>query len=200
MNSKKYTKDIASLIEGWRIGDAKAVSILNELSYIKIKELTAHYREKENAFIHHTALAIESVTDLTHDVYVKFLQSKFEYSVETIHDFYQYLTAMVVNNLRDNLKKHLMTLKRDVNKTSLTSNAALNQVDETAKELENFISLEKSIDDLSKAHSRQANAFKLKYFIGMSNKEIGGVHQTSTRTVDIDIKFAKSWLQVQAAS
>jgi len=146
MNSKNYTKDIASLIEGWRIGDAKAVSILNELSYIKIKEITAIYRAKENAFIHHTALAIESVTDLTHDVYIKFLQSKFEYSVETLNDFYQYLTAMVINNLRDNLKKHLSTLKRDVNKTSLTSNSALNQVDETAKELDNFISLEKSID------------------------------------------------------
>lgn len=59
---------------------------------------------------------------------------------------------------------------------------------------ESIVALDLALDEFAKAAPRQAKVLEMRYFGGLSDEEISAVLKTSTRTVERDFQFAKTWL------
>ena len=51
-----------------------------------------------------------------------------------------------------------------------------------------------ALDAFAKVAPRQAKVLEMRYFGGLTEEEIAAVLKTSTRTVERDFQFAKTWL------
>lgn len=59
---------------------------------------------------------------------------------------------------------------------------------------ESIIALDAALEAFAKLAPRQARVVELRYFAGLSEEEIAGLMNTSTRTIERDWKFARAWL------
>ena len=57
-----------------------------------------------------------------------------------------------------------------------------------------IVALDLALQEFAKVAPRQAKVVELRYFGGLSEEEIGAVMSVSTRTVERDWQFARSWL------
>jgi RNA polymerase sigma factor (TIGR02999 family) len=57
-----------------------------------------------------------------------------------------------------------------------------------------IVALDLALEEFAKVAPRQAKVVELRYFGGLSEEEIGAVMKVSTRTVERDWQFARSWL------
>ena len=56
------------------------------------------------------------------------------------------------------------------------------------------VDLDVALDEFAKLAPRQAKVLEMRYFGGLSEEEIAEVLKISTRTVERDFQFAKTWL------
>ena len=59
---------------------------------------------------------------------------------------------------------------------------------------QSVVALDLALEEFAKVAPRQAKVVELRYFGGLSEEEIGVVMSVSTRTVERDWQFARSWL------
>ena len=59
---------------------------------------------------------------------------------------------------------------------------------------DSIVALDLALEEFAKVAPRQARVVELRYFGGLSEEEIAGIMQTSTRTIERDWQFARSWL------
>lgn len=59
---------------------------------------------------------------------------------------------------------------------------------------ESIMALDAALEVFANLAPRQARVVELRYFAGLSEKEIAEVTKTSTRTIERDWQFARSWL------
>ena len=59
---------------------------------------------------------------------------------------------------------------------------------------QSMVALDLALEEFAKVAPRQAKVVELRYFGGLSEEEIGAVMSVSTRTVERDWQFARSWL------
>lgn len=189
-------KELIELIKGWQNKESKATKILMEIAYQKIKELSLKHRKKlpKNA---NTAILSQSATDLTHDVYIRLVNSESTLPIDTLREFYQYLNAAVRNAFIDSQRKLIETKSRNIDNTRLTSKSALEQKATPIEDTLDIMSLAHQIEELSKEFPRQAESLELRYFAQRSNKEIARLQEVSLRTVENDLRFSKSWLKLR---
>jgi RNA polymerase sigma factor (TIGR02999 family) len=64
----------------------------------------------------------------------------------------------------------------------------------TPQHTNSIVALDAALEDFAKAAPRQSRVVELRYFGGLSVEEIAEVMQLSTRSVDRDWQFARSWL------
>ena len=57
-----------------------------------------------------------------------------------------------------------------------------------------LIAMDAALDEFAKVAPRQAKVIELRYFGGRDEKEIAEVLRVSTRAVERDWNFARSWL------
>lgn len=57
------------------------------------------------------------------------------------------------------------------------------------------IALDAALRDLERDHERPARVVALRYFAGLTHEEIAGLLELTTRTVERDWLFAKTWLR-----
>jgi len=62
------------------------------------------------------------------------------------------------------------------------------------------IALDAALEEFAKVAPRQAKVIELRYFGGLEEKEIAEVLRVSTRTVELDWNFARSWLMHELRS
>lgn len=189
-------KELIELIKGWQNKESKATKILMEIAYQKIKDLSLKHRKKlpKNA---NTAILSQSATDLTHDVYIRLVNSESTLPIDTLREFYQYLNAAVRNAFIDSQRKLIETKSRNIDNTRLTSKSALEQKATPIEDTLDIMSLAHQIEELSKEFPRQAESLELRYFAQRSNKEIARLQEVSLRTVENDLRFSKSWLKLR---
>ncbi len=191
-------KEILILISGWQQGEPKASRVLMEFAYIKIKEYAeVNYKsfpEDVNTYFHSL-----SVTDFAHDTYEKLLSAETKLPVETLREFYSYLNSAVRNLFVDHYRKHIKSKSNVIDKTSLTSPSAINQIDPLQEHELTFLALNQEMNDFSKQYPRQAEVLEFRYFAQKSNKEIARLLGVSLRTIENDVRFAKAWLKPKLA-
>jgi RNA polymerase sigma factor (TIGR02999 family) len=59
---------------------------------------------------------------------------------------------------------------------------------------ESIVALDAALEEFAKLAPRQAKVVEMRYFGGLSEREIAGILKTSTRTIERDWQFARSWL------
>ena len=64
---------------------------------------------------------------------------------------------------------------------------------------QSIVALDLALEEFAKAAPRQAKIVELRYFGGLSEEEIAAVMRVSTRTVERDWQFARSWLMRELA-
>ena len=62
---------------------------------------------------------------------------------------------------------------------------------------QSIVAVDVALREFAKVAPRQAKIVELRYFGGLSEEEIGAVLQVSTRTVERDWRFARSWLMAE---
>ncbi len=56
------------------------------------------------------------------------------------------------------------------------------------------VALDAALEEFAKLAPRQAKVVEMRYFGGLDEKQIAEILRTSTRTVERDWQFARSWL------
>lgn len=67
--------------------------------------------------------------------------------------------------------------------------------DQDGDKFEQFMMMDKAIDNFSIHYPRQSQALKLKYLMGMRNREISELLECSASLIEKDLKFSRCWLQ-----
>lgn len=58
-----------------------------------------------------------------------------------------------------------------------------------------LVALDDALTDLEREHERQARVVMLRYFAGLTNDQVAGVIGVTSRTVERDWLFARTWLR-----
>lgn len=185
------TTDVSHIIPHWQSGNKTAENQLYQHAYLQLHKL-AQKERKRNAIKHgeNNGVLIDSVnctTALIHDAYIKLSNSTVS-DIKSQRDFLLMMTKIMQQILIDNARA-LQAQKRQVP-------TALNDEHDP---FEQFIIMDKALDNFSQRYPRQSYALKLKYLLGMKNQEIGELLECSASLIEKDLKFSRCWLQSRMA-
>lgn len=177
--------DITALLLLWNAGEAGALQHLTPVVYDELRKLARALLARERPG--HTM----SATELVHEVYVKLVdQNKVEW--ENRAHFFGAAANIMRRVLVDHAKKKFSQKRGgSVRKIAMNHNNAL-QVAQLASE--ELLALDDALNALERIDGRKARVVEMKFFAGMTNKEIARALHTSDATVERDWKMARAWL------
>jgi RNA polymerase sigma-70 factor (ECF subfamily) len=177
------SSEITALLVDWSKGDKTALDKLFPLVERELHRLAHSYMRKENR--DHTL----QTTALVNEAYLKLVDQKNTHWQNRAHFFgiaAQIMRRILLNYARD---RHRLKRGGDAIQVSLSE---VDIVPGTrASEL---IALDEALQRLSAIDERKAQVVELKYFGGLSVKEIAEVLHVSQITVERDWNMAKAWL------
>ncbi len=177
--------DITDLLLRWNAGDTHALERLTPVVYEELRKLARALLQRERRG--HTL----SATELVHEVYVKLVdQNKVEW--EGRAHFFGAAANIMRRVLVDHAKRKF-SLKRGgaAKKIAMGHHDAFEAAQIASEEL---LSLDAAIEGLYGMDARKAQVVEMKFFAGMTNKEIAVALRTSDATVERDWKMARAWL------
>lgn len=178
--------DITELLAQWRAGTPGALEALTPLIYGELKTMAAAYMRREP--LNHTL----QPTALVHEAYLRLVGSG-EGNWEDRSHFYCIAARLMRQVLVDHARKHLTKKRGDglrpIELTDAIAGASLN--------VEEFLALNTTLDQLFELDKRKGRAVELRYFGGFSIEEIGAVLQVSTMTIQRDLRFAEVWMRAE---
>jgi RNA polymerase sigma-70 factor, ECF subfamily len=167
-------------------GDKDLDRLIPEV-YDDLKRLAAHYlkSERENHTLH--------PTELVHEVYLQLIK---QHSLDL--DDRTHFIGLASHLMRRVLVNHANSRNRQKRgdgkeKISLDEAAEKTLIDVEQSQID-FIALEEVLTELEKRDERQVRIIEMRFFGGLTNKEIAEVLQISERTVNNDWDFARTWL------
>src|ERR1051326_3933513 len=173
---------ITSLLLRWRDGDRDALQQLMPLIYDELHRLARGYLRRERDG--HTL----QPTSLINEAYVRLAQQAMPNWESRAH-FIGFSAQLMRQVLVDYYRKH-KTAKRGSGQEPLAlSEEAV--ADERATQL---IALDDALADLAKADAAKARMIELRYFGGLTGKEIACVVNLSTATITREMRLAEAWL------
>ncbi|PSW06719.1 ECF-type sigma factor [Photobacterium lipolyticum] len=185
-------RHLEGALEAWQSGSPDAENQLYQLAYQHLRTLASQERHRiagkfgdDNTVLQD---CVNSTTALLHDAYLKLSVSD-KQDIKHSRHFYLMATKIMRQILFDQAR-HLRAKKRQ--------HTVPNQ-DKTEIDLLSLTTMDKALDKLEVRYPRQANAIKLKYLMGMKNDEISQLLECSASLIDKDLRFARSWLQLQVS-
>jgi RNA polymerase sigma-70 factor (ECF subfamily) len=175
---------ITQLLIDWSNGDQAALDKLMPLVYEELRRLARHYMRNERAG--HTL----QTTDLVHEAYLRLIDYKRIQWKERAHFF-----AIAAQVMRRILVEHARGRRRvkrggDAIRISLDGVAAL-----THEQSLDWIALDEALTKLETFDRRKALVVQLRFFGGLSNKEVAEVLNVRPNTVMRDWKFSEAYLR-----
>ncbi len=174
--------DVTELLEAWRGGDARALDLLMPVVYDELRTLARSYLRRERP--DHTLQA----TAVTHEAYLRLVEKTHPRWQGRLHFFA--VAAQVMRRVLVDHARGRLAAKRggDAIKVSLEdSDAAVEpQLD--------VLDLDAALTRLAKRDERKAKVIELRYFGGLTARETAEVLEVSKETVQLDTRFARSWL------
>lgn len=181
--------DVTRLLGEVRAGNADAESSLAVLVYDELHGIARRLMWGERAS--HTLQA----TALVHEAYLRLLGEGDAGWDDRVHFFRVAATAMR-RILIDHARAH----------ASAKRGGAVKHVDfeePMALGRDNFdelLAVDEALDRLAAVDPRQARIVELRFFVGLSEDEIGGLLQLSTRTIKREWRSARAWLHAELAA
>ena len=175
---------ITQLLAEWSNGDQSALEQIIPLVYEELRRLAHHYMRNERP--DHTL----QTTALVHEAYLRLADYQHIGWQERAHFF-----AVAAQLMRRILVEHARAHQRvkrggGAVKVSLDEGAVLST--ERSKEL---LALDEALIRLADIDPRKSRVVEMRFFGGLSNKEMAEVLKISPNTVTRDWNMAEAWLR-----
>lgn len=176
---------VTGMLRAWQAGDQNAGESLIVLLYDELRRLAAHYMRDEQPG--HTL----QPTALVHELYLRmFAAAPLDVSDR---GHFMALAARQLRHLLVDHARHRRADKRGGIRVDLRF-AMVKAQDSGSSDIE---TLDQALTRLEGIDSRSAQVVELRYFGGLTEKEVAGVLGVSLPTVKRDWEFARSWLLSQ---
>jgi RNA polymerase sigma factor (TIGR02999 family) len=177
--------ETTQLLLAWADGDSAALEALTPRVYRELRLMAANFMKGERK--EHTLQA----TALVHEVYLKLIDSQ-NVAWEGRAHFFAICAQMMRRILVDAARKRA-TSKHGGGQAriNLDDVPGLNLRENKDNRL---IALNDALDELKEVDPRKAKVVELRYFGGLSGEETAAVLNISTRAIERDFQFAKTWL------
>lgn len=176
--------DITQILQQWSDGDANAVERLFPFVYEELRRLARNYLAKERG--DHTL----QPTALVHEAYLRLIDQNRTTWQNRVH-FY----AVAANMMRRILVNHARdraTQKRGGDFQIVSFDETKNTTNETTLDV---VKLDEALQNLEKFDARKSRVVEMRFFGGLSEKEISTILDVSEKTVRRDWQMAKMWLR-----
>ncbi len=183
---KLQPSEITQLLMDWNNGDQDALDKLMPLVFQSLHQIARQRFSRERG--DHTL----QPTALISELYVRFTgDHKAEW--KNRGHFFAAVSEMMRRILLDNARKHRAS-KRGGDQV-LKPLRDLEEFGDPAKlEAEDIIALDAALDRLKEMDPQQSRIVHLKFFVGMSTKEVAEVLEIGERTVKREWAAARAWL------
>jgi RNA polymerase sigma-70 factor (ECF subfamily) len=181
-------EDLTGILNRASRGDDSAVNRLMPLVYDELRALAESYLQQERP--DHTLQA----TALVHEAYVRLVRQEEVEWQSRAHFF-----AVAAQAIRRILVDHARGRQRakrggDRQRVRLEEDVALAK----GRDLD-LLALDEAMEKLATLHERQARIVELRFFGGLSLKDVAKFLGISPRTVDGDWSMARAWLRRELA-
>jgi RNA polymerase sigma factor (TIGR02999 family) len=176
--------EVSQLLDRWNEGDRQALQDLMPLIMGDLRRMAARQMAAERA--DHTLQA----TALVHEVYLK-LVGRRSVSWQNRAQFFAFIAGMMRRILVDHARTQ-RAAKRGAGVVRVGLDEGI-RVPEDGKDPD-LIALDEAIEGLAELDARQARIVELRYFTGLSVKEIAEIEAISPTTVKREWHTAKLWL------
>ncbi|HVF71658.1 MAG TPA: sigma-70 family RNA polymerase sigma factor [Chthoniobacterales bacterium] len=182
MNSSS-SPDITQILQDWNAGDASAPQRLMPLVYNELRSLGAHYLRRERS--DHTLQA----TALVHEAYLKMVNQKWAAWQDRVQ-----FARVAARAMRQVLVEYARAYRAEKRGGKLEKL----YLDET-RELgsghdPDLIELDEALKNFAELYPRESEVVEMKFFGGLDAEDIAKVLNVSTKTINRDWNFAKTWL------
>jgi RNA polymerase sigma factor (TIGR02999 family) len=175
------TSQITRLLHAWSEGDQAAIDGLMPLVYKDLHQLAKRYMGRERR--DHTL----QTTALVHEAYVRLLASAQPNWQDKVHFF-----AVCARTMRH----ILVDWARSRKLPKVRSQEMLDEMGHPGRDL---VAVDDALNALAAVAPRKSQVVEMRFFGGLTTKEIAGVLNVSELTVLRDWQFAKSWLRREMA-
>jgi RNA polymerase sigma factor (TIGR02999 family) len=178
MTEKKQTK---TLLKKWRDGDVVARDQLFDLLYIELRKVSAVLLRNEGR-------VSLSTGDLVNEAVMRLIKLEQIDWQDKAH-----FMALSARMMRRVLIDHAR--QKDSNKRHHQRVTLHTQIDAAEKESIDLINLEQALNRLHAIDPKRAEIVEMRYFGGLSLKEIAEVLQMSISTVQRSWRVSRAWLR-----
>ncbi|MGC9461606.1 ECF-type sigma factor [Vibrio genomosp. F10] len=182
--------DLTDLILRWQSGEKEVEQQLYLYAYEHLKVIAQQERLRSSQkFGEHNPVFNElsnNTTALINEAYVKLSQYS-DCDVGNRKQFYLLVSKVIRQILVDQARYFGAQKRQEIT------------ISERPKDLNNIIEINQIIDSFCRKYPAQGEVVKLKYFLGMSVKEISTLLQSSASKIEKDLSFSKSWLRVHCS-
>ena len=174
--------EVTVLLKAWSKGDQAAMDRAS-LVYDELRRIARRYMRNERA-----GQTLQT-TALVNEVYLRLVDVK---NVDWNHraQFFS-ISAQMMRRILVDAARARGSRKRGggVEKVNVEDVAVISPETD-----QSIVSLDAALEEFARAAPRQAKVVELRYFGGLTAEQTAEVMQTSTRTIERDWQFAKSWL------
>jgi len=175
---------ITQLLESWNQGDQDAIEKLMPIVYEELHRLARRYMSDERA--DHTL----QTSALVNEAYLRLVDST-QANWEGRSHFFG-VCAQVMRRILVDWARSRRALKRGGETAPLRFDDALAVAQDSNADL---VAIDEALDALAAVDPRKSRVVEMKFFGGLSVKEIAEVLSVSEETVHRDWRLAKSWLR-----
>jgi len=174
---------VTELLQRWSRGDEKALDSLMPLVYGDLRRLANYYLQQEAH-----AQTLQS-TALVHEVYLRLCRQQYPAWDGRAHFFA--VAAKMIRRILVDHARHKSAGKRGGKIQPQQLEEALTVPVQPDVDL---LALDESLKDLAAFDSRKSQVVEMRFFAGMSAKDIAKVLGTTEATVRRDWNIARAWL------
>jgi RNA polymerase sigma factor (TIGR02999 family) len=185
---RPQANQITQLLQSWNQGDQSAIEKLAPLVYDELHRLAQRYMSDERPG--HTL----QTTALVNEAYLRLVDSAHADWESRTHFFA--VCAQVMRRILVDWARSRQALKRGGDVSVLDLDEALATAKQSGTDL---VALDDALNALAAVDPRKAQVVELRFFGGLSVKEIADILKVSPETVQRDWKLAKSWLRRELA-
>jgi len=176
-------RGVTQLLRAWADGDQSALEELTPLVYEELHSLARRHVSRENEG--HTLQA----TALIHEVYLRLVDFGSVRWQDRAHFFA--VCSRLMRRILIDFARSRGSLKRGGNERKLELGEGLIVSPDVPTEL---LALEEALTKLAQDQPRKSKVVEMRFFGGLTNKEIAEVLRVSTDTVKRDWELARAWL------
>ena len=176
-------KQVNALLTAWSTGNEAAGKELMVVVYQELRRLAGHYLQAERS--EHTL----QPTALVHELYLKLFSSKPVVLQDRAH-----FLAVAARQLRHIVVDHARTRHAQKRGGSEEKIHLQDAVEPAIPVDHRVIELDLALQRLERLDGRAAQVVELRFFGGLTDREVGTALDISPATVKRDWEFARSWL------